>query len=68
MEVGRKDEVASWIVEDRGANSQARMAVFAGMVGVVAANTHCDWHQWPFVSAAGGPAGGFLVSSLLAPH
>lgn len=82
MEVGRKDEVASWRGEDRGASSQARMAAFAGNVGdlrgfyssqrgsttYVAASTHCGWHQWPFVSAAGGPAGGFLVSSLLAPH
>ena len=33
MEVGRKDEVASWRVEDRGASSQARMAAFAGNVG-----------------------------------
>lgn len=68
MEAGRKDEVASWRVEDRGASSQARMAAFAGNVGDVAASTHCGSHQWPFVSAAGGPAGGFLVSSLLAPH
>ena len=34
MEVGRKDEVASWRVEDRvGCKRQARMAVFAGMAG-----------------------------------